>query len=201
MGVADLEEQRLVARLVQGERTAFESIFRKHNAAMIRVCSGMLKSRHTAEEVVQETWIAVLTRVDSFERRSSLAGWIYAIMMNKARSCARRDGRVVFFDDAGDDNGLEAAFDGRGRWRNIPELWDGLTPERHVEGRSVLAHVEAAIEALPAMQRAVLVLRGQQELDPAEVCAILEISDGNMRVLLHRARIAVRNELDRLQRN
>jgi RNA polymerase sigma-70 factor (ECF subfamily) len=80
----------------------------------------------------------------------------------------------------------------------VPELWEDLTPERHIEGRSVLQHVEAVIETLPPAQRAVLILRGQQELDPAEVCALLDISEGNMRVLLHRARLTVRNALDRL---
>ena len=200
MGFSDPDERQLVALLAAGDRTAFESVFRKHNAAMIRFCSGVVKSRHTAEEVVQETWISVLSRIDLFEGRSSLAGWIYTILLNKARSRVQRDGRVVFFDDAGDDSGLDAAFGGRGRWRNIPELWDDMTPERHVAGRSVLEHVEAAIEALPPAQRAVLVLRGQQELEPAEVCAVLNITEGNMRVLLHRARVTIRNALDGLQR-
>ncbi|RYE63306.1 MAG: sigma-70 family RNA polymerase sigma factor, partial [Rhizobiaceae bacterium] len=133
-----------------------------------------------------------------FEGRGSLASWIYTILINKARSRARREGRTVSFDDFGVDGTLNDAFDGRGHWRTMPALWENLTPERHVEGRSVLQHVEAVIETLPQAQRAVLILRGQQELDPAEVCTLLDISEGNMRVLLHRARLTVRNALDRL---
>lgn len=192
------DERALVMRLIQGDPVAFERLFRQHNAAMIRFCTGMVQSRSSAEEVVQDTWIAVLGRIDLFEGRGSLAGWIYTILINKARSRARREGRTVFFDDQGDGDGLADAFNGRGHWRNIPELWEDLTPERHIEGRSVLQHVESIIETLPSAQRAVLILRGQQELEPGEVCALLGISEGNLRVLLHRARFAVRNALDRL---
>lgn len=199
MGRQAQDEHDLVERLVAGERAAFEEVYRRHNAAMVRMCAGFVRNHATAEELVQETWIAVLKNIGGFEGRSSLAGWIYTILLNKARSRLRRDGRHVSFDESGEDNGLQAAFDGRGRWKDMPELWDEITPERIVAGRKVLEHVNAAIEALPSAQRAVLILRGQQGLDTAEVCAILEISEGNVRVLLHRARLAVRAALDRLQ--
>lgn len=199
VGRVDGEDRAVAQRLIDGDPLAFEDLYRRHNAAMIRFCSGIVQARHVAEEVVQDTWVAVLGRIDLFEGRGSLASWIYTILLNKARSRARRDGRTVFFDDRGDGDTLADAFDGRGHWRNMPELWENLTPERHIEGRSVLQHVEAVIDTLPPAQRAVLILRGQKELDPAEVCALLGISEGNMRVLLHRARVTVRNALDRLQ--
>lgn len=198
MGQIEGEERTLVLRLLEGDTVAFDQLYRRHNAAMIRFCTGIVLARDIAEEVVQDTWVAVLGRIDLFEGRSSLASWIYAILINKARTRARREGRTVSFDDQSGDAPFATAFDGRGRWQTMPELWEELTPERHVEGRSILQHVEAAIEALPASQRAVLILRGQQDLDPTEVCALLGISEGNMRVLLHRARVTVRNALDRL---
>jgi RNA polymerase sigma-70 factor (ECF subfamily) len=199
MGMGRQDESALVERLAAGDRAAFEALYRKHNASMVRVCSGLVRNHATAEELAQETWIAVLKYIGSFEGRSSLAGWIYTILINKARTRLKRDGRSVSFDESGEDNGLQAAFDGRGRWKDMPELWEELTPERVVAGRKVLEHVNTAIEALPSAQRAVLILRGQQGLDAAEVCALLEISEGNMRVLLHRARLALRAALDRLQ--
>lgn len=199
MGKVRRDETGIVERLAAGDRATFEALYRKHNAAMVRMCAGFVRNHATAEELVQETWIAVLKNIGGFEGRSSLAGWIYTILLNKARSRLKRDGRSVSFDESGEDNGLQAAFDGRGRWKDMPELWNELTPERVVEGRSVLEHVNAAIETLPSVQRAVLILRGQQGLDTAEVCAVLDISEGNMRVLLHRARLAVRAALDRLQ--
>ena len=190
------DEAALVERLGSGDRVAFESVYRKHNAAMVRMCTGIVRNRATAEEVVQDTWVAVLKGISGFEGRSSLAGWIFAILVNKARSRAGRDGRMVSFDGGGEGDNLAAAFDGRGRWKDMPELWETLTPERIVAGRSVMAHVTAAIESLPLAQRSVMVLRGQQQLEPAEVCATLGITEGNMRVLLHRARLSVRKVLD-----
>ncbi len=198
MAEIDSDDRALALRLLTGDAEAFELVYRRHNAAMLRFCAGIVRSRDFAEEVVQDTWVAVLGRIDLFEGRGSLAGWIYTILINKARSRARRAGRTVSFDDFGDGEGLAGAFDGRGHWRSMPELWEDLTPERHIEGRSVLQHVEAVIETLPPAQRAVLILRGQQELDAPEVCALLDISEGNMRVLLHRARLTVRNALDQL---
>jgi RNA polymerase sigma-70 factor (ECF subfamily) len=198
MAQVEGDDRALALRLADGDAAAFELLYRRHNAAMIRFCNGIVRSRSIAEDVAQDTWVTVLDRIDLFEGRGSLASWIYTILINKARSRARREGRTVSFDDSGVGGELNDAFDGRGNWRTMPALWENLTPERHVEGRSVLQHVEAVIETLPPAQRAVLILRGQQELDPAEVCALLDISEGNMRVLLHRARLTVRNALDRL---
>lgn len=192
------DEKVLIGRLVAGDRAAFECLFRKHNGSMIRFCVGLVRNRATAEEVVQDTWVAVLKGIGAFEGRSSLAGWIYAILVNKSRSRASRDGRTVSFDGESEDDGLSAAFDGRGRWKDMPELWETVTPDRIVEGRNMMVHVARAIETLPPAQRAVLILRGQQELEPDEVCAALGITEGNMRVLLHRARLSVRKFLDDL---
>ncbi|MFZ5749699.1 MAG: RNA polymerase sigma factor [Pseudomonadota bacterium] len=192
------DQGALVARLIAGDRAAFECLFRKHNASMLRVCEGLVCNRASAEEIVQDTWVAVLKGIGGFEGRSSLAGWIFAILVNKARSRAQRDGRTISFDGEGEDDGLAAAFDGRGRWKDMPELWETLTPDRIVEGRNIMAHVTAAIDALPPAQRSVLILRTQQGLEPDEVCAALSITEGNMRVLLHRARLAVRKSLDAL---
>lgn len=198
MRVNMADETALVAQLAAGDRAAFECVYRKHNAPMLRMCDGMIRNRATSEEVVQDTWVAVLKGIGGFEGRSSLAGWIFAILVNKSRSRAQRDGRMISFDGEGEDDGLAAAFDGRGRWKDMPDLWETVTPDRIVEGRNMMAHVTAAIEALPASQRSVMILRGQQDLEPAEVCAILGISEGNMRVLLHRARLSVRKSLDTL---
>ncbi|WP_322866207.1 RNA polymerase sigma factor [Aquicoccus sp. G2-2] len=190
--------------LAAGDRAAFETLYRQHNEAMVRVASAILHNHASAEEVAHETWISVLRNIDQFEGRSSLAGWIFTILSNTARTRAKRDGRAVALDIAANDDGLTDQFDPGGRWKQTPAPWadvwpdlrDEQTPERIVAGREVLAQVRAAVEALPPAQRAVLVLRAQQGLDAAEVCAILDISQANMRVLLHRARLSVRAKID-----
>lgn len=189
-------ESALIAALVRGDTSAFAALFRKHNAAMVRVAQGICPSRAVAEEVAQEAWLAVLNNIAGFAGHCSLAGWIFAILINKARTRARVEGRSVSFDNE-EDNTLADAFDGRGHWKNMPELWDEITPERILGAKTALEVVTAAIDALPPAQKAVLILRSQQGLDSAEICAALEIGESNMRVLLHRARLAVRAALDR----
>jgi len=192
------QESRLVCNLVAGERAAFETVYLRHNHAMIRVAAAILRNRASAEEIAQETWVAVLRNIGRFEGRSSLAAWIFTILTNKAKTRAKRDGLSVSLDVPTNDDTIDDAFDGRGRWHEMPELWDEMTPERIVDGRQILAHLSDAIDLLPPAQRAVLVLRGQQDLDAEQVCEILRITDSNMRVLLHRARLSLRQSLDAL---
>ncbi len=193
-----LEEKDSIDRLKAGDEAVFGMLYTRHTPSMIRVAATIVNSRATAEEVSQETWIAVLKNIGGFEGRSSLAGWIFTILINKARTRARRDGRSVSFDEGGEGNNLSAAFDGHGRWKEMPELWDEITPERIVAGRRLAEHMRDAIDALPPAQRAVIVLRVQQGLEPSEVCEALGLSDGNMRVLLHRARLSLRAKLTEL---
>jgi RNA polymerase sigma-70 factor (ECF subfamily) len=192
------DESRLVAALVAGDRAAFATVYQRYNAPMVRLATAILRNRASAEEVAQDAWVSILKNIGTFEGRSKLAAWIFTILTNAARSRARRDGRQVLFEDSGQGNALAEAFDGTGHWKDMPALWEEVTPEREVEGRNLLQHVAAAIDRLPEAQRAVMILRGQQGLDAAEVCEALGISEGNMRVLLHRARLALRGELDRL---
>jgi len=191
-------EAALIDRLRKQDERAFTEIYRVHNHVLIRFAASILRNTANAEEIVQETWVSVLRGIGGFEGRSSLRSWIFTILVNKARTRLRQDARLVAFDDAGPDCGLEAAFDGRGRWAQMPALWDEVTPERIVEGRSMLAHVNALIDALAPAQRAVLIMRTQSELESAEICALLGITESNMRVLLHRARQTVREGIDRL---
>lgn len=193
-----LEEKDSIDRLKAGDEAVFGMLYTRHTPSMIRVAATIVNSRATAEELSQETWIAVLKNIGGFEGRSSLAGWIFTILINKARTRARRDGRSVSFDEGGEENTLSAAFDGHGRWKEMPELWDEITPERIVAGRRLAEHMRDAIDALPPAQRAVIVLRVQQGLEPSEVCEALGLSDGNMRVLLHRARLSLRARLTEL---
>jgi RNA polymerase sigma-70 factor (ECF subfamily) len=194
------EERSVLARLRAGDRTAFERLVKLHGGAMLRVALGFLKERATAEEVVQETWLALLDGLESFEGRASLRTWLFTILINKARTRAVREGRSLPFSALaeGDGSGQEpaAAFDHGGGWRTPPEPWSEEDPERLAMGAQTRAVIEAEISRLPDAQRAVLTLRDVEGLEAEEVCALLEITSANQRVLLHRARCKVREALE-----
>lgn len=193
------EEARLVRALAAGNHAAFEQVYRRHHKAMVRLAAAILGNEASAEEVTQDAWVAILRSVGSFQGRASLASWMFTIVANGARSRARRDGRSVSFNtDAGGSDGLADAFDGTGHWARTPALWEDLTPERIVAGRSMLDHVNEVIEDLPEAQRTVLTLRTTGELDLREICDLLQIGEGNVRVLLHRARTAIRRRVAEL---
>ncbi|HUV33245.1 MAG TPA: sigma-70 family RNA polymerase sigma factor, partial [Devosiaceae bacterium] len=150
-----------------------------------------------ADEIVQETWLAVIEHIGSFDGRSSVKNWVFAILTNKARTRARRDGRTTALEDPGNAGEAGPAvapdrFDAAGSWKSPPALWDEITPERVVGGREVLAHVNQAIEALPALQKAVLMMVEDAGLDQREAAALLGIEPNHLRVLLHRARASIR---------
>lgn len=191
------DDQKLVQLLAKADRAAFEYLFKKHNRSMVKLAQGIVRSRAIAEEIAQDSWMSVLSKVGDFEGRSSLAGWIFSIVVNKAKTVAKRNGRTVSFDDNGEENGLAAAFDGNGRWKDLPALWYEVTPEQIADGRKQLHTVTAAMETLPDGQKSVLLLRVQEGLETPEVAHALGITEGNVRILLHRARLALRAALDK----
>ncbi|MBX2801163.1 MAG: sigma-70 family RNA polymerase sigma factor [Myxococcales bacterium] len=191
-------DRATVERLLAGDREAFAALVDKHNDTMLRVARAMLPSRGVAEEVVQETWLAILKGLSRFEGRSSLKTWMFRILTNRARTRARREGRTTPMSAMGkEEEPLDAdRFDTRGMWRNPPDAWDG-TPEKLAVDKEIGSQIEAAIETLPERQRMVLVLRDVKGWSSPEVCNVMEISETNQRVLLHRARAKVRSVLAR----
>jgi RNA polymerase sigma-70 factor (ECF subfamily) len=200
-----VREDELVARIRSGDHDAVRDLVTRHHAALIGLARTIVKSRETAEDVAQETWIAVMTGIDRFDGRSSLATWIIAILLNKARTAARRAHRYVpLAAETGDDLGEPAVdparFSAGGHWVEPPMSFAGADPERVVAGRQMWKHVAAAMETLPPAQRAVLILRDVEGRDAAEACALLEISPENQRILLHRARAKVRATVEAILR-
>jgi len=193
----------LVDRLRAGDRSAFAALVGRHAGALLRVASSLVRDHSVAEEVVQETWMGVLTGIDAFEGRSSLRTWLFQILVNKARTRFAREGRTVPFSalsgpGSGDGPALDPArFDGQEGWREPPESWTGEDPERLAIEAETRAAIEAGIEQLPDAQRAVMTLRDIEGLETEEICNLLSITVTNQRVLLHRARAKVRQALER----
>lgn len=198
-GVED--DAGLVGRVRAGEPGAFTTLVRRHGPALLRFARIFVREPAVAEEVVQDTWVAVLEGLDGFEGRAAFRTWLYRILANRARTRAVREGRSVPFSALAQAEGEAHAvdpgrFDADGMWRDPPIGWIEETPERlalEAETRHVM---EAAVEALPQAQRAVLVLRDLDGLETEEICNLLELTVTNQRVLLHRARTRVRQALE-----
>ena len=199
------EEHALLERLRAGDERAFEALVERHYSTMLAVARHYVSSRAVAEEVVQEAWLGVLKGLDRFEGRSSLRTWILRILVNKAKTRGVRDARTVPFASLA-PVGEEPAVDPErfrgpddpfpGHWRAYPGNWQRL-PEETLAERETLDVVLATIHQLPAPLRLVITMRDIQGCDAAEVCEALDVSEGNQRVLLHRARSKVRSALER----
>jgi RNA polymerase sigma factor (sigma-70 family) len=189
--VATDDDSLLVRALQERDEAAFESLLDRFYSPMLRLASAYVRSRDEAEEVVQDTWLAVLAGIDRFERRSSLKTWIFRILVNRARTRARREARSVPLSSL---QPAAAVPDG------ASPLWVDSTPGRGAPDEQLLAaelrgRIDAAIGSLPARQQEVISLRDVHGWTAAEVCELLEISDANQRILLHRARVRVRDSL------
>jgi len=199
-----VDESGLVAALRDGDESAFAQLVDQHTPSMLRVARGYVPSREIAEEVVQETWLALLKGIDSFEGRSSLRTWLFAVMINIAKARGVRERRdadaaiVAFTDGTVDPARFRADGDPYpGHWKHgeepspFPE-----TPEGSVLGNELVDVARAELDKLPDRQRLVVTLRDMLGFDSAEVCELLDISIANQRVLLHRGRSAVRHVLE-----
>jgi RNA polymerase sigma-70 factor (ECF subfamily) len=195
-------ELGLVDALRAGDEATFATLVGRYSGAMLRLAQLYVRSRAVAEEVVQETWIAVLNGIVRFEGRSSLKTWIFRIVANKAKTRAAKEGRSVPFSAFAPDEpsvdperfrGPEDRYPGH--WVTFPSSWAG-EPEERLLASETLALVENAIAQLPPAQAVVITMRDVEGFDVGEVCDTLEISEGNQRVLLHRARSKVRRALE-----
>ncbi len=197
----DHPDAALVAALRDGDVDRFDELVRALTPGLTRMAR-MYVSDALAGDVVQDTWIAMIDSIDTFEGRSSLKTWIYRILLNKVRTLAAREARAIPAASLGPDHDpggprLELVHDelGPGYWPAPPEAWETHGPER-LERIETLHLIAEAIEALPTAQREVVELRDVQGWSAADTAEALGITDVNQRVLLHRARKAIRNALE-----
>lgn len=203
---AKLDEAALLTSLRQRDEMAFTQLVDQYQPSLVRLARLFVQDERVAEELSQETWIAVLQGLDHFEGRSSLKTWIFTILTNKARTRSRRENRsFVFSDFEESDSGLpvvpperfkgDSAGASAGHWVVEPASWADI-PEEQILSGETLQLIRQTIAELPDNQRAVITLRDIEELSSQEICNILGISETNQRVLLHRARARVRQALE-----
>lgn len=192
-----MEEQELLERLRAGDEQAFEALVTEHDGSLRRVARTLVRTPSVADEVVQETWLSVLRGLDAFEGRSSLRTWIFRILVNTARTRGSREARSLPFSalESDDQPTVDpSAFGASGHWSSAPRRLEA-DPETGLLSAELRAHLLKAVDALSADQRAVITLRDLVGMPADEVCDLLDLSDGNQRVLLHRARARVRAAL------
>jgi RNA polymerase sigma-70 factor, ECF subfamily len=187
----------LVAALRAGDEAAFGWLVDRQDGPLRRLARTFVATQAAADEVVQETWLAVIEGIDRFEQRSSLRTWITRILMNKARTRGVRDQRSVPFSSTFPaDRFLPPDHpEWPGHWATPPPSWDELPPER-LESRETFARVRAAIDDLPPLHRQVITLRDIDGWPPDQICTVLDLTPANQRVVLHRARARVRSALE-----
>jgi RNA polymerase sigma-70 factor (ECF subfamily) len=193
-------EADLVRALRQGDEHAFMSLVERYHPSLLRIARMYVPSKEVAEEVVQETWIAVLNGIDRFQRRSSLKTWVYSILVNIAKTRGQRERRSIPFSAAAPAGGDEPAVDPErflpdGGWALVPVPWE--TPEESILSGETRELILSTIDGLPDTQKEVITLRDVEGWSSREVCNALEITETNQRVLLHRARAKVRAALER----
>ncbi len=187
-------DEELLRRLRAGDEQGFVALVERYNGSMLRLAGAFVPSHAVAEEVVQDTWLAVLRGLTGFEGRSSLRTWMFTILVNRARTTGMREQRSVPVADAGPV--VDASrFGPDGAWSVPPEHWIEEAEER-VEAGKLTGLLRSAIDGLPARQREVVLLRDVEGMSSAEVCGVLSISEANQRVLLHRGRGKLRQVLE-----
>jgi RNA polymerase sigma-70 factor (ECF subfamily) len=189
-----VDDDDLVERMRSGEEQAFVLLVARHRATMMHVACALVSSTAVAEEVVQDTWLAVLRGIDGFAGRSSFKTWLLRILVNRARSTGVREHRSVAVADAGAVVD-RSRFDASGAWSSPPQHWIEDSDNRML-AQGLTDHIQAALHELPERQREVVMLRDVDGLSGQEVCAALDISEANQRVLLHRGRSHLRQALE-----
>ena len=196
------DDEQLIPRLLEKDEAAYRAVVKAYHGMMVYVAKTIV-GEAIADEVAQESWVSVMRALPKFERRSSLKTWILRIVSNTAKSRLRHESRTVNVDDF---ELLDAPmvssgkFSDKGHWTSPPSIWHGDSPESLLAGTQLQSVIDKALNDLPPIQRSVVTLRDIQGLEMDAICKILDVSESNGRVLLHRARSQIRECIDDYQK-
>ena len=184
-----MDDAELLESLLGGDESSFTELVRRYHATLVKVARYYVASAATAEDVAQDTWIAVLKGIEKFEGRSSLKTWLLRICVNRARTTGVKEHRSIPVDP--NESGPSVAahrFDQGGFWSEPPVPFTDSIDGR-LDNAALLGAVRDAIFVLGEPQQSVVTLRDVEGLPTQEVAALLELSEANVRVILHRGRL------------
>jgi RNA polymerase sigma-70 factor, ECF subfamily len=184
-------DAELLGRLRGGDEQAFVMLVQRYQTPMLRLAGSMAPNHAIAEEAVQDAWVGVVRGIDRFEGRSSFKTWLFTILVNRVRSAGADEGKRRLDRAPSVD---PARFDASGQWAEPVEQWDEQVEER-LDASAAVPVLRRALDALPDRQRHVVLLRDVEGLSSEEACAVLGIRPGNQRILLHRGRASMRQQL------
>ena len=188
----DVDDAELVTRLLGGDEACFAELVRRYHSTLVRVARYYVASASSAEDVAQDTWIAVVRGVERFEGRSAFKTWLLRICANRARTVAVKEHRSIPSDPSPSTPTVASQrFDSRGVWSDPPTPFtDGV--DARLDNKALVEAVRDAITTLGDPQQAVVTLRDVEGLSTEEVAELLGLSVANVRVILHRGRAKVR---------
>ncbi len=188
-------DEELLGLVCAGDDKGFSELVDRYHSRIVGLAGTVVARRELAEEVAQETWIAVMRGADQFEGRSTVRSWLFQICINRAKTTASREHRSTPVDT--DSPVVDPSrFTSTGQWSAPPEDWAASVDDRIVAVQLV-AEAHQAISTLPDLQRQVVTLRDVEGLTSTEVCQVLSLTAANERVLLHRGRSRIRTVLER----
>ncbi len=190
-------DDELIPRLLANDETSYAQIVAAYHGLMVHLARAIVGDA-IADEVAQEAWVAVLRALPKFERRSSLKTWILRIVSNTAKSRLRHESRTVSLDESLEESPIigSARFKPNAHWASPPAMWHADTPDALLASTELRNCISAALATLPPLQRAAVTLRDMQGLSMEAICKILEVSESNGRVLLHRARSRIQMAIE-----
>ena len=192
-------DDELIPRLLAQDEIAYAQVVSAYHGLMVHFARAIV-GEAIADEVAQEAWVAVLRALPKFQRRSSLKTWILRIVSNTAKSRLRHESRSVSLDENFDEPIVDSSrFKSNHHWSSPPVQWHGETPEALLTSTELQETINKAMDQLPPMQRAAVTLRDMQGLDMETICKILEISESNGRVLLHRGRSSIQLAIEEFE--
>lgn len=194
-----LSESQLIEKLIAGDSSLFETVFTQYYPLMYSIAKS-IAGDSIADEVIQEAWISALRALPKFEGRSSLKSWLARIVANEAKTRLRKESRSVSLEAMQESWATDPRFNENSHWLSPTSQWHADTPEEMLLATELKKCIKKNIEKLPENQKVAIKLRDASGLSMDEICNILDVSQSNLRVLLHRGRDKVLQVIDRFER-